>query len=108
MSMLEERKYSCPNCCSNCKNCWKVDVVDLDLSDPRYNPCYCLLGLSEEDKDYLYNEVPDDYIEIGQPFSEHFCELMGMEDYTEIAICPRCMDVTDCCDKYERDERVNY
>lgn len=107
LEMLNERKISFPDCCHNCIHCWKVDVVDPDLSDPRYSPCFCLLGLSDEDKDYLYNEVPDDYIEVRQPFSEHFCELMEMDDEF-ITSCPRYMYVTNCCDKYERDEKVNY
>ena len=96
LKLLDEREIYSPSVCSTCTHGW--DVL-MDLSDDTVVRTFCLLGLSDEDRRVLCVELGD-YIEVDQEFSKRFCKLMEIKNSEDLCISPRCMHVTDCCNKY--------
>ena len=101
MPNLADRKMHAPDTCRRCKHCLSVKV-ETDEGDTIEH--YCMLGASEEDIQYIDNEIfeeLDGYIPKLSDFSERFCQIMQIEDYHDLWDTPRRVWCTDCCNYYQ-------
>lgn len=104
MPNLADRKMHTPDTCRWCKHCWSVKI-ETDEGDAIEH--YCMLGASEEDIQYIDNEIfeeLDGYIPKRADLSERFCQIMQIEDYRGLWDTPRYVWCTDCCNYYEEPE----
>ena len=71
MGRFENRKLCRLNTCPYCKHCW---TVDLDYNEPPYEEYFCLLDLSEEDREFIETEADDNQFQLGRLTGEDFSD----------------------------------
>lgn len=100
MPSLKDRKWLWSDVCKFCEHCWELHVEDPSENE-FHQQYYCLLDLSEEERDYLYSQVHKTVFRETK-LSKRFCQLMQIEEIDDLAgVSSRTVDVADCCDYYE-------
>ena len=79
MGRLENRNLCRVNSCWSCKHCW---TVDLDYDEPPYEEYFCLLDLSEKDREFIEAEAADNQFQLGRLTGE---DLAGT-DYQQLRL----------------------
>lgn len=58
MGQFEERDLVYKTTCGTCIHCL---LIDIDYEEPPYEECFCMLGVSEEERDRIDDELYDIY-----------------------------------------------
>lgn len=101
-SRFNDRKIVRVNSCSTCKYCL---MINLDYNEPPYEEYFCLLGLSEEDRNFIKDEARDKTFRqgrlTGEDFSEKFRQLMMWNNPEKLPPdSERFVLCTNCCQYY--------
>lgn len=104
MSILDERELVHVHTCPTCKHCLEIMLA---YDEPPYEEYFCMLGLSDEEKNAICTEVDDLEFQCGrltgEDFSEEFRQTMQWGDPEEMPPdCERIVGPNSCCRFYNK------
>lgn len=105
MHKFNERVKTRVTSCGTCKHCLLLHV---DEDEPEDWQAYCMLGVSEDDMQYLYQEI--DSLPCNLPadcmsYSDRFQDIMLVGDHNFLEeSCRRVYENLDVCQFYEEEK----
>ena len=106
MPDIRERQMCPPNTCKFCKHCMPLKEYNPESFSSRYE-YYCMLGASDEAREYVHNEVRNKGL-YAAPFeySYELLQIMRMPDEI-IQDSPRYVEPYQCCQFFDWKEWIN-
>lgn len=98
MTKFNDRKTRCSQCCDTCKYGFPLNETD---EGPKPDTIFCFLGVSEEDREELFEEVAENDIENLSGFSDKFLGIMQLDRDKSIWDSPRAIGNVAVCQFYD-------